>query len=369
MAYKAPISKQEKKLDQTVQTMQALVRNEFHGDYVSTHDVEQARDFAKQYLPAMEDMLGSLQSLRTGYDSLEKQFSSAMGKMPDMGDKAMVYVGTGAAQVFGIIGSVGSIFTENIASPKEVVVTLTKERQEFFEGMDSAHKEVVGDPQGKSPEAQKGTMQAFRETYSKAYFLSNEMAGAVLEGNEAIVEKKTAALGNALKDLKKVSRELDYSLAKLNSYTDSMKDIQTRVKKMTADMAIAIAGSIAAAKAIELGARGLSSFWAATSSTGRIATAGAEIALETGAAGGEFAYSSAALGLTATARGMKAVEQAGVAVEEAGIAAKGAKGLKDAANVGKKATEVVKKASDIVSMEDAARSDLEQSYELAPPSF
>ena len=212
MAYKAPISKQEKKLDRTVQTMQALARNEFRGDFVSAHDVEQARDFAKQYLSAMENMLGSMRSLRKQYNSLEKQFSSAMDKMPDWSDKAVVYAGTGAAQVFGVIGSVGAIFSDNMANPIEVVETMTKERKDFFEGMDAAHKRVVGDPQGKTPEAKNGAISQFREAYSKVYFLENEMVGAVLEGNGKLAEQKAGELGGALKELEQASKELNRSL-------------------------------------------------------------------------------------------------------------------------------------------------------------
>jgi|GEM_PF-6221634 len=363
MAYKAPISKQEKKLDQTVQTMQALARNEFHGDYVSAHDVAQARDFAKQYLPAMEDMLGSLQSLRTGYGSLEKQFSSAMGKMPDWSDKAMVYAGTGVAQVFATLVSPAGFFTDAVADPKEVIVGMTKERQEFFQNMDAAHKAVVGDPQGKTPEAKKGTMQAFRESYSKAYFLANEMAGAVLEGKEALAEKKSTELGGALKELKKASRELNSSLYALNAYTDSMKAVQDRVKKLTADMALAVAGSIAAAKVIELGAKGLSSFYAATSSAGRVATAGTELALETGVAGAETTFmGSAAMGVTATAKGVKAIEQATAAASNIEKGAVAGRQLK-------RSTEIVKKVIDVHEIESASHSDLEQSFDMAPPSF
>lgn len=363
MAYKAPISKQEKKLDQTVQTMQALVRNEFRGDFVSTQHVEGARDFAKTYLPAMEDMLGSLQSLRKGYNSIEKQFSSATENMPDWSDKAMVYAGTGVAQVFGVIGSVGSIFSDNIATPKEAVLTLTKERKDFFEDMNAAHKTVVGDPQGKTPEAKNGTMQVFREAYSKAYFLANDMAGAVLEGNGALAEKKATELGGALKELKQASRELNSSLYKLNAYTDSMKAIQTRVKKLAADMALAVAGSIAAAKVIELGAKGISSFYAATSASGRLVTAGTELALETGVVGAETAYmSSAAMGVTAGLRGVKAVEQASVAAKNIEQTAVAARTLK-------RSTEIMKKAIDFHEVESASHSDLEQSYEMAPPSF
>ncbi len=363
MAYKAPVSKEEKKLSQTVQSMQALVRNEFRGDYLTAPKVEQARNFANEYLPAMEDMLSSLQSLRIGYNSIEKQFSSATGKMPDWTDKAMVYAGTGAAQVFGIIGSVGSIFSDNIASPKEVLVTLTKERQEFFEKMGTSHKAVVGDPQGKTPKAQKGTMQVFREAYSKAYFLANEMAGAVLEGKEAIAEKKATELGSALKELKQASRELNSSLCQLNAYTDSMKAVQDRVKKLTADMAIAVAGSIAAAKVIELGAKGLSSFYAATSSAGRLTTAGAEVGIEMGVAGAETAYmSSAAMGVSAGLKGVKAVEQAGTAAENIKQTAVAARQLK-------RSTEVVKKAMDVNSIENSANSDFGQSFNMDAPAF
>ncbi len=363
MAYKAPISKQEKKLDQTVQAMHALVRNEFRGDFVSAPKVEQARDFAQQYLPAMEDMLGSLQSLRQGYNSIEKQFSSAMDKMPDLGDKAIVYAGTGAAQIFGIVGSVGSIFSDNIATPKEVIVTLTKERQDFFEGMDDAHKSVVGDPQGKTPEQKKGTMQVFREEYSKAYFVANDLAGAVLEGKESVAEQKATELTGALKSLKKASRGLNSSLYILNAYTNSMTAIQTRVKKMTVEMALAVAGSIAAAKAIELGAKGLHSFYAATSSAGRLATAGAEVSFEMGVAGAETTFAgSAAMGLTATAKGAKALEQA------AATTANVEKGMA-ASQTLKRSTEVVKKAVDVHEIEAASHSDFEQSFEMAPPSF
>ena len=122
MAYKAPISREEKKLKETVQTMQALTRNEFKGDHVTGPQIEQARDFSAKYLPEMEQMLDSMRTMREGYNSLEKQFSKAAEKAPDWADKAIIYGGTGVAQVFGVIGSVGSIFSDNVASPKEVDV-------------------------------------------------------------------------------------------------------------------------------------------------------------------------------------------------------------------------------------------------------
>jgi hypothetical protein len=361
MAYKAPISKEEKKLDQTVQTMQALVRNEFRGDFVSAHDVEEARDFAKRYLAPMESMLSSMQSLRGQYNSLEKQFSSAMDRMPDWSDKALVYAGTGAAQVFGVIGSVGSIFSGSIANPVEVVETMTRERKDFFEGMDAAHKSVVGDPQGKTPEARKGSMNMYREAYSKVYFLENEMVGAVLEGNDALAKQKAEELGDALKGLKTASTGLNRSLSRLNAYTNSMEAIQTRVKKMTADMAIAVAGSLAAAAAITGATRGISSFYAATSNAGKLSTAGIELALETGVAGAETTYAgSAALGMAGAARGAKALEQAGITAQN-GASAVGR-------NI-RRAEKFAKKASDATSIEENSHNDLENSYELAPPSF
>ena len=363
MAFKAPITKEEKKLAATLQTMQALSRNEFKGDHVSSQAIEQARDFSKEYLPAMEDMLSSMQSLRKSYDSVERQFSEAVEKMPDAADKAIVYAGTGVAQVFATVISPVGFFTDAVADPKEVIVGMTKERQDFFRNMESAHKAVVGNPQGATAAAKKGTIKVFRETYAKAFFASNELVAATLDGNESLVKQKTAELNNTLKELKKASRNLSGSLNQLNAYTNSMEAIKTRVKKLTADMAIAIVGTVAAAKAIELGVKGISTIYTAASSAGKLATAGTELALETGIAGAETTYmSSVTLGVTAGARGIKTLEQGlqgAEHVEQAAVAARQVK----------RTTEVLKKATDVMSIEDASQAQLEASYNMAPPTF
>ncbi|MBN2122469.1 hypothetical protein JW721_05460 [Candidatus Micrarchaeota archaeon] len=359
MAYKAPISKEEKQLAKTVETMQALQRNEFKGDYISGENVEQARDFAEKYLPEMEQMLDSMQSLRKAYGGMEKEFSAAMKEMPGTADKAIVYAGTGAAQVFGIIGSVGSIFSDKIASPKEVVVTLTKERREFFEGMDAAHKEVVGDPKAATEEGKKGTIQVFREAYSKTYFAFNEMVGAMLKGDQNLADQKSAELRGTLDGLKESAGKLEDSLYVLNSYTHSMGQIEQRVAALAADVAITIVTGMAAAKAVDLGLKGIGALYSATSSAGRMGIAVAEAGVETGTAGAETAFAAT----------LASASEAGVM--EATNALKAGKELETVYKTGKtlkKIGDKTKNALDLDTARGAAETDFEDAKKFAPPA-
>lgn len=358
MAYKAPISKEEKQLAKTVETMQALKHNEFRGDHVMGRDVEQARDLAEKYLPEMEQMLGSMKTLREAYGSMEKELSSAMDAMPGVADKAMVYAGTGAAQVFGIVGSIGSIFSDKIASPKEVLVTLTNERREFFAQMDSAHKAVVGDPKAETEEGKKGTMQVFREAYAKTYFAFNGMVGAMLEGNNELSDQKSAELREHLGTLKEASGKLEDSLYKLNAYTHSMGQIQDRVAALAGDVALTIVSGIATAKAIDLGVKALGSIYTATSSAGKMGLAVAEAGVETGTVGAESA-------LAAT---FASVSKVGTT--EASTAARLEREFDDIYQTGRKLKgvgEKTKKALDVDGVRSASERDFEDSMEYAPP--
>lgn len=364
MAYRAPISREEKKLAKTVEVMQALARNEFRGDHVSGRDIEQARDLAERYLPEMEQMLDSMRSFRGAYGDMEKEFSSAMEKMPGLGDKAVAYAGTGAAQIFGMVGSVaGSIFTDKIATPWEMpsmLSALSKERREFFEGMDAAHKGVVGDPEAATEEGRKGTIQVFREAYAKTYFAFNEMVGAMLEGKQQLADQKSAELRGNLGMLKDAAGKLEDSLYTLNAYTHSMGQIQEKVASLAREAAINIVTGIAVAKAVDLGVKALGGLYSAISSAGKVKVAVAEAGLETGTAGAESTFAATAA----------SASEAGIMGGAANTMKLG-KELEKTYKAGRVLEEIgggTKKALDVEGVLDVSENDLDDSMKYAPPA-
>ncbi|MBD3398373.1 hypothetical protein GF412_04110 [Candidatus Micrarchaeota archaeon] len=374
MAYKVKKSKEEAKLEKTVDTMRTLVKqpNAFQADHLMEPEMQQAREFSERYLSQMEDLLSGMRGLRHSYNDVEEQFSAAEAEMPDSWDRAAVMAGTGFAQGIGTLGSILTL--GQIVTPKEVVVDLTKERAEFFQGMEKARLGLLGNPRGRTPAEKKGAIRVFREKYAKVYFAYNGMVGALLEGNYQLATKKAGELKDALAEFKKAHRNVQDALTVMNGYTSSMNGIKKRIRDMAGEMVMSVASGIAIGAAIGTAARGAGAFYRATSDAGKVLKAGSQIGVEAGTAGtGEYAIAAGTAGTFASEgaalagsaeRGIASARSAetGIVAAERGLAAEA-----QAGQAGSRAVRAAQRASDAVTIDDATHNESQDAANLAVP--
>lgn len=321
MAQKQVRSKQEIAVTDLTQTMHKMVKqpNAFVGDHVTAKPIEQAKIFAREYLEPMKDMTRGIVEIRIARDKAEREFERVEANIPGLGTQVAVGAALAGIAPLAMLGANMlwpiTIISDRVVSIGDVQVALPRETVDFFRGIAESRNALVGDKNGKTHAERVGAIGIYREAQQKVYKSYGEYIDAVLTGNEGLAEKKANEVKANLEEFKKAEQNLKFALTTVEAYTGSMQDVKMKLTELGIEMAANVVTGLAIGSAM----RGISAFYKATSSAGKIAQA-VETSINLGEAAGKTAVSAAEAG-AATVQAAKAGVEGAVEVGRTSIAA------------------------------------------------